>query len=228
MFGKVLIGYVSSLVVAFIFLIVINEKFVVLGPFCTVSGFCLYFSLILCFSFLNVMGFDLWSNITGNRRNVQSKKKFLLYMAYAFGVPTLFLLLIVLLDKTGLYTTSIGTNSCFFWDKDTAGDIWVYFYIPILIALAANTFFFVKTADHIRQTKKEISARDNAKKDIHNYWMFVRLFLLMGLTWILEMLAQLTEWDIFHLTDILNCLQGVMIFFSFAYQGKTKKLVKEK
>jgi hypothetical protein len=26
----------------------------------------------------------------------------------------------------------------------------------------------------------------------------------------------------------LNCLQGVMIFFSFAYQGKTKKLVKEK
>jgi G protein-coupled receptor Mth (Methuselah protein) len=223
-----MIGYVSSLLVGFILLIVINDKSMVLGPFCTVSGYCLFFSFMLCFSILNVMGFDLWSNITGNRRNVQSNKKFLLYLAYAFGVPTLFLLLIVLLDKTGLYTTSIGTDSCFLGDKDKADDIWVYFYIPILIALAANTFFFVKTAAHIRQTKKEISARDNAKKDIHNYWMFVRLFLLMGLTWILEMLAQVTGWDIFHLTDILNCLQGVMIFFSFAYQERTKKLVKER
>lgn len=245
MFGKILICYVSALLISFILLIIVNSKWIYLGTFCTFAGHFLYFSTMACFSFLNLMGFDMYFNITGNRRNTQSKKRFRLYLAYGFGFPAFFLLLLILLDQTNLYMTSIGKNHCFFDGKlrgifyqvssiDSSiflaeqTDIWFFQYAPILLVLGSNTFFFIKTASHIRKTKQEIAQKDKNKNETENYWIFVRLFLLMGLTWSLEMLSQITKLDIFHITDVLNCFQGVMIFFSFVWHGKTKNLIKDK
>lgn len=65
--------------------------------------------------------------------------------------------------------------------------------------------------------------------------MNVKLFIVMGLTWLFEVASYFSihvspdlQW-IFYATDVVNCLQGLLIFLLFVvkrrvYQGLRKRL----
>ncbi len=66
--------------------------------------------------------------------------------------------------------------------------------------------------------------------------LFTRLFFVMGLLWVCEMLSFITTFldldpqiqTLFVFTDCLNALQGVAVFFIFVWKPQTFKQLKKK
>ena len=74
---------------------------------------------------------------------------------------------------------------------------------------------------------KKHSGGDNDKE---RFWLYLRLFLIMGVVWSTEILSWILDdvtW-IFYIVDILNCLQGVVIFVSFVWTRKVKRLIQKR
>lgn len=60
----------------------------------------------------------------------------------------------------------------------------------------------------------------------HRFYLYLRLFIVMGVTWVMESISFVFKGLlIFYLTDILNCLQGLIIFFLFLWKPKVKALI---
>lgn len=105
---------------------------------------------------------------------------------------------------------------------------------------AANAVFFTLTAMYIRRvqrnmermTSKEESRRykDKLTKHKAQFGLFLRLFIVMGVTWAMEPLSWIFDANgyTFLLTDVLNCCQGVLIFVLFVMKPKIKKSLLER
>ena len=62
----------------------------------------------------------------------------------------------------------------------------------------------------------------------HRVGLFLRLFLVMGVTWTAEIISYyLSEsfQKFFYVTDFLNLIQGFLIFALFVLKAKVKKLI---
>ncbi|TMW43890.1 hypothetical protein DOY81_011030 [Sarcophaga bullata] len=113
----------------------------------------------------------------------------------------------------------------------------VYFFTPILIIIAANTGMFVMTALKIHRVQREmarIMAREDSTRNLRNerdrFGLFLRLFLVMGVTWSLEIMSYFVGSDkpwskIFYAADICNAIQGFLIFMLFVMKKKVKQLI---
>lgn len=57
--------------------------------------------------------------------------------------------------------------------------------------------------------------------------MFIRLFVVMGVLWLLETISWLIDWNgwLFYLSDVLNAGSGLIIFLLFVLKPKVKRLL---
>lgn len=197
----------------------------------------IYLGVQLCFFWLNVMCYDIWSAFKiGMRGHGGDAKRFLMYSAYAFGVPIAFTFLVYIIDSTSFvpenFRPRIGERRCFIigsWIVEA-----IYVYIPISIILIVNIVLYSVTALTIHRVQRETSiirradsqrhAKMDADKD--KFFLYLRLFIVMGATWIMESISFLVKTPyIFYVTDILNCLQGLLIFLFFVCKPNVKKLI---
>lgn len=60
--------------------------------------------------------------------------------------------------------------------------------------------------------------------------MYTRLFVIAGITWILEVIGFLMDPGslIFYVSDVWNCLQGVFIFILLIMRRRVLRLIKER
>lgn len=60
--------------------------------------------------------------------------------------------------------------------------------------------------------------------------MYTRLFVIAGITWILEIIGFLVAPDswIFYVSDVWNCLQGVFIFIILIMRRRVLRMIKER
>lgn len=156
------------------------------------------------------------------------------------------------------YKIGMGTQeTCFTRASKTVEAIYVY--VPITLMLIANTAFYCVTAYRIYQVQKtsqafrrssnvpskfeldrfrsvEVSFDNRFLKITFSarFSLYFRLFIIMGATWIIEILswAFLRQNDlisaILHVSDVLNCVQGILIFIMFVWTEKVKKMIARK
>lgn len=135
----------------------------------------------------------------------------------------------------------------------------IFFYLPIAIIIVINSTFFILTARRIHRVQSNVSkivARSDSNgkqtkfeshKDkwvlmiqvwiqriymnlsIFSFSLFLRLFIMMGVTWSMEVISWAISPDsiFFHLTDAINITQGVLIFILFVCKPKIKRLVQK-
>lgn len=65
---------------------------------------------------------------------------------------------------------------------------------------------------------------------VYRFYMYLKLFIIMGITWIMELISWLINVDIvpaivWYPTYIVNALQGVIIFIIFVCRRKIKQLL---
>ncbi|XP_008471743.2 uncharacterized protein LOC103508937 [Diaphorina citri] len=113
----------------------------------------------------------------------------------------------------------------------------VFFYGPIGLLLVANLVLFHYTCWKIRAAQKDTAITSAHRhvggrtEDQTRLTTFIKLFLLMGVTWTFEIISWLLGGPgyLWYLTDILNVLRGLFIFLILCvkrnvYTGLAKKL----
>ncbi|XP_043288176.1 G-protein coupled receptor Mth2-like [Venturia canescens] len=226
--------------------------------FCKFLGFTLLFSWISAFSWLNVMCFDIWwtfggfgdGDISNSRRSRTHRKRFLMYSLYAWGLAILITVCGIVADETNFFPDNlrphVGTDSCTF-ERNVRyyGEV-LFFVGPVMIQLLVNCVFFILTAMYCSKVKAEIARVMTTRNDPRNkrfradktrFLMNVKLFIVMGVSWCPEMISAILNhyaatlaWqtEFFYPFDVLNSLQGVVIFILFIFKRKVYRALKER
>nr|CAD7429779.1 unnamed protein product [Timema monikensis] len=93
-------------------------------------------------------------------------------------------------------------------------ETWTFFYGPVAVLLFCNLVFFLWTTCRLWKECNDVSVR-HLRSMRFKCMLYMKLFLVMGVTWIFEVLSFAIENGSWYwiVTDILNSLQGVIIFF---------------
>ncbi|XP_035904477.1 uncharacterized protein LOC118508837 [Anopheles stephensi] len=239
--GKSLMCYVFALAVSYMALILIKRSVFDNSPdWCTVVGYVYYFSVMSSLFWLNVMAFDIFWTFGGRTRRTTDQGKFLLYCCYGFGCPLVFLALALVADHTELMYTSLrpkfGDGQCLFKGEQFVA--FLYLYLPLILLVSANLFFFIRTAIKINKIERTTAAALQGESGRHSkytnernrYGLYVRLFVVMGVTWTFEFITWIADsqhWMAL-VTDVCNCISGVFIFFLFVWKRKVWKLLQQR
>jgi G protein-coupled receptor Mth (Methuselah protein) len=238
--GKCLMAYVFSLMIFYIGSIIahfLRSKLYKNDIRCVMLGYSYLIGVLLCFFWLNVMCYDIWNTFYYRRgRRRSEKSKFINYCLYAVGIPLLLILIVYFIDSTEFvskkFRPEIGEDRCLVKKSVHA----IYIYYPITILLLINIVLYSITAFTIYRVQKETAiirqgdsqTHSKMKSDRNQFKLFLRLFVLMGVTWIMEVISFYLGKDLqalFYITDFLNCIQGVIIFFMFVWKPTVKKLI---
>ena len=101
----------------------------------------------------------------------------------------------------------------------------IYFGVPVAISLLLNTFFFVTTSWNLRRAfKKSVNPSED-----HHFGVYVRLFVIMGITWSFGFISAFTDEFVVDLIFvILNALQGLFLFLSFVCNRSVRAEIRKK
>ncbi|XP_051158320.1 G-protein coupled receptor Mth2-like [Leptopilina boulardi] len=258
--GKTLMCHVGSLFIAYVCLSLVtldvarsqeaveNED-PVRKTLCSILGNTLLFAFISSFSWLNVMCFDIWWTFrstrspNGSTQSRGQRNRFIIYCVYAWGVACIVTFLCILLDYTDILNYKdrprIGVDRCWFLHGLGIGEL-IFFTGPVSIILLINLIFFIMTSRNYNRVKSQIKKVMAEPTDQRNRLfeadrdklvMNVKLFIVMGITWICEIISnylnifvpRLLEYKFFLVFDLINCLQGVFIFVLFIMKERVYK-----
>uniref|UniRef100_A0A1E1W882 G-protein coupled receptors family 2 profile 2 domain-containing protein n=1 Tax=Pectinophora gossypiella TaxID=13191 RepID=A0A1E1W882_PECGO len=238
--GMILMAYVSSLLMAFLLLGIIQlQQFS--ENVCFGLAYSTYFFLMASFCWMTIMSYDLWclnchcGRITSK---IKARRKFRNYCLSAWGVAaglTIFLIITNHISMPNLrwfVTPNIPNQGCFI-----AGDEkLLYLYIPILVLTLTNWVFFLLTSFSLwrdYQSSSMLDKADGVRKD-HRKWknrflMYLKLSILMGINWVLEVVSSFYPTSkIFYISDFYNVLVGLSIFLIFICNRKTISKLKKR
>ncbi|XP_055683534.1 G-protein coupled receptor Mth-like [Lutzomyia longipalpis] len=244
--GKTLVSHVLSLLIAYAGLSYIQFGTDFQPKFCHTVAMFIYFSFLAAFSWLNVMCFDIWWTF-GTVRNSRGMRKtrdgwrFACYSFYAWGIPLLLTLFTYAVDSFEWfpeeYRPNMGVRSCWFSQSNGMGHR-LFFLLPVGIQIVANVVLFILTTIHCNKVKSEIhrmQKNDTEKKkrffaDKARLVMNVKLFIVMGVSWFMELLATIFREPIemWYVSDAFNVLQGVCVFFIFVFKRNVLVAIKKR
>lgn len=112
----------------------------------------------------------------------------------------------------------------------------LFYYFPILIIFTMNIVFSILTAMEIRRAQRHVDSlfsplrnQTNSDSTNYNFTLYLRLFIVTGITWSVDAVAFISPDGIFfYLTDICNSLQGVFIFILFILKPRVLRLIKNR
>ncbi|KAG0717676.1 G-protein coupled receptor Mth2 [Chionoecetes opilio] len=106
---------------------------------------------------------------------------------------------------------------CWFPDMES---LWVHLYVWICFVMVTNILFFVMVMVILVKGQNNSLLRRSREMHRERMWLYVKLFLVMGVTWVAEMVSsrhgQCVGW---LFTDIINALEGLTLFSSSSSTG---------
>lgn len=190
---------------------------------CVVNAVVTYYFFLAAFTWMLVMSFDVWRTlrIATKELRVSSGKqwrKFFIYSFCSWALPAKIVLIALLVDLCPMGFVSeqlkprFGREGCWFSHGPA---LLLFFGLPLFLILVCNVSFFLSSAYMIYSTHSmtRYSASPNTKRDFR---LYARLALIMGLTWIMGLVAGFANnealWVLFIL---LNTSLGLFIFIAF-------------
>ncbi|XP_075977992.1 G-protein coupled receptor Mth2-like isoform X2 [Anticarsia gemmatalis] len=244
--GMCLMAYCGGLIIAYpvlAYLKLHTGRIGVQMTGCLLVAFIVYYAFQTSFFWLNVMCFDIWRTFSGYRggstNKRRDKRRFLMYGLYAWGVPLLLTALTAAMQFSDLPSNVIkpdfGTRRC--WFVDWLSEL-VYFFSPVLVLVVCNVAFFTITAYRIRSIRQETailkssesSRSDKLKKDKQRFGLYLKLFMVMGVNWTVELISFVVGGSNWYwiVIDISNIGLGVFVFFIFVWKKKVRNLVRKR
>ncbi|CAG9784495.1 unnamed protein product [Diatraea saccharalis] len=254
--GLTLICHVSTMLLAYSCLARVQYNHVKNENLCVALGYGIYFGFVAAFAWLNVMCLDIWWTF-GSVRTVQahhkssaSRRRFFFYSLYAWGASVTLTLITYLLDRfplTPVLDANMGHSMCWFGSTQNSATDWphyIFFVIPMGLVSGVNFVLWALTARHCSRVKSEVhrlqagSVGDRAKRrfriDKANLTLTGKLWVVMGAGWISELISTLlmnpeknVHW-IMTIVDMVNELQGVLIFIILIFKPKLYYLIRKR
>uniref|UniRef100_A0A8D8XZM5 Probable G-protein coupled receptor Mth-like 1 n=1 Tax=Cacopsylla melanoneura TaxID=428564 RepID=A0A8D8XZM5_9HEMI len=240
-----IISHVACSIVAYVGIVVVNLYDVQYPALCVLLAYVIQTSFLSSQLWLNVMCIDIAFTFSGLRAprgsnfSSMDRRKYFYYSCYTWGTTACIAGLTALIDQTSILSATnplkpnFGVNSCWFKESTSLA---VLFYGPIGFLLLANLALFHYTCWKIRTAQKETAITTAHRhvggrtEDQTRLATFLKLFLLMGVTWSFELLS----WSLggprylWYLTDLLNVLRGVFIFIILCCKRHVISLLKKR
>uniref|UniRef100_T1IW10 G-protein coupled receptors family 2 profile 2 domain-containing protein n=1 Tax=Strigamia maritima TaxID=126957 RepID=T1IW10_STRMM len=227
--GFNLLSLVSSLFVAYVCVPigVLNRSNI-----CLVAGTIHIFTVLASVFWMNVVAFDIWQSLStvqhlDQYRTSEHCIRLIRYSLYAWGVPACILTLGGVLDSLAAIPPNFRpgfVNGCWFSINPTLATHLLY-NGPIGLIMIANAIFFLLTAKIVFQAQRQrLTTMRVADSQRYHFSLYVKLFLVMGLTWVMESLTGPIRSTYYELvSDFVNTLQGFFIFFIFGCKMRAWK-----
>ncbi|XP_055934015.1 G-protein coupled receptor Mth2-like [Argiope bruennichi] len=226
--GKNLISMSSCMLTTFLLLILdlIIRKHI---PFqvCFTLAMIIHVTFLATFFWTNVMAFDIFRSLTNMKAKAEvanTSKKYLKYSVYAWTATILTALPAAIFELTDLvslkYRPKFGVKRC--WLSGTPAFIY-YFNLPVGIILFCNLVLFLLIIRKLRIIKK-MTAILNVKQHQERFHLYLKLFLVMGITWTTEFLPWVTGvYWLYAIAGMLTALHGCFLFFIFVCKKRILK-----
>ena len=126
------------------------------------------------------------------------------------------------------YGPQFGKEKC--WITSNPWNQFAYLYVPMLILICVNFFVYILTISEVYKIQKNIRSLQTGQEMKHHknrMWLYIRLFMFTGITWIMDFVSFLTgreNLSLFYASDLLNCLQGLFVFILFVCKENVWKM----
>ncbi|XP_013416485.1 G-protein coupled receptor Mth-like [Lingula anatina] len=233
--GKILLHYVASLFGAQI-LFLISPRLGSITHACYIFSVLLHFMYLVAFLWMNIMSFDIchtFSNPTQVSSSQRCSKTFIIYHFYvwffAFTIITIALVVDFSDDVPITYKPGYG-NYGLCWLTQKYG-LLIFFIGPVSAILLANLILFAISAYNITKVSNDTNriALLNKSSEKRNLLLFVKLSVVMGITWITGFVAMATNRsELWFLFIFLNTWLGVFLFLVYICNKNVFQLLRKK
>uniref|UniRef100_A0A0A1X956 G-protein coupled receptor Mth n=2 Tax=Zeugodacus cucurbitae TaxID=28588 RepID=A0A0A1X956_ZEUCU len=197
-------------------------------------GILCYFFMISAFFWLNVTCFDLWMSIRGIRYELQSSSprlRFIYYSIYVWSAATIFTVTATYIEHTNIndaWKPGFGNGQCFIKSRDWSALL--YFQGPSGLLNLFNVFFFIMSVINVYQIQEDSYELKKETSQQYKVSTFLRLFLVMGVSWILEIFTYLFAKNnsfIIVIFNMMNASQGIILFIVLVLKRRVLTLLKK-
>ncbi|XP_039230945.1 probable G-protein coupled receptor Mth-like 7 [Drosophila yakuba] len=239
--GKCVICCMISKFIEYLLKLLINMK--LLNSICSLAGYSLYFFWMASTIWFSVISYQLWKLLTSVNR-AEPTYRFLLYSAFVWttaAVMTGSIYMVNLMWENDLnkwnWLPLVGFHRC--TAKDWNSSSLVYISGPFMVLSTFNIAMFTLTVIYIRKVKREIKkfAHEEQERidcinfDSQTYLQFLRLSVVMGLTWIAHAIpfsarfTNITLKQIIMISDYYHDAFGIVIFVVLVLKRSTLTLL---
>nr|XP_024218331.1 uncharacterized protein LOC106684199 [Halyomorpha halys] len=197
------------------------------GNACLVVAVLTFYSFLASFTWMLTMSFDVWRTLrlaTSELRVCSGKQwgKFIAYSVWSWLIPVF----IVMMALWAELSPGVGADwrpgfaaasSCWF---GRSKPLLIFFAVPLAIVMLLNIIFFASSAHMVYSSTSttRFTASASTQRDFR---MYLRLAVVMGLTWTTGLIAGTLDFDLlWYLFILLNTLQGLFIFLAFTCNDK--------
>ncbi|XP_034664679.1 probable G-protein coupled receptor Mth-like 11 [Drosophila subobscura] len=217
---------------------------------CSINGYAGYFAAMATFLWLSVISFHVWTRFAVRHfQEIQRSRRsnFLNYNLIVWSTAGTLTLAVFLVDRlVPFFSTSdktlpmlpaVGVFSCWISTEGWSGML--YFYSPLTLLILFNITMFVMTIHHIYVSEK-IKPRSfngieehQVSKHRAKYGAYLHLFIIMGCSWLLEIVAFICKIEnvfkpLIVVNDVINCSQGIIIFFVTFCNRSMLRVIRER
>ena len=211
------------------------------GKICVAIAISTFYFFLAAFWWTSVLALDVWRTIrlaTVQLRCSSSGQqwgKFICYSMYAWLVPGLIVAAAVAFEYVDTaafswmpteYRPHFGQNVCWFGQRKA---ILIYFASPLAAILSVNLLLFISSAYMIRSTTSKSPTSSNQASSRKQLGLYVRLALIMGLSWIAGLIAGAADFTPMWYVFVALCsLQGVFILLAYTCNPKVARSIRNR
>ena len=228
--GKTLVSLSVSLIGAQLMGLLQNENG---GAWCKLVAIVMHFSWLAAFGWMSMISYDMLRTFFGRQTRITDthaeRKRYFMYSITGWLVPGMIVVTCIILDNIDVpEVVKIGYGKDGFCFIAGTRALFIFFSIPFASSVLFNTTAFILTVYGI-STKKKANPNSKRSKDRLYSLIYLKLSVVMGVTWLFAILASITDQPVFwYLHLVLNGLQGVFVFTSFALRTSIWKKIKIK
>ena len=226
--GRIQLQLTIAMLLAFVMLI--------LGPFlseipeaCTTAGILLAYGFLAAFIWMNIIAMDTWLVFRPSAsfsRADDEEKSLLIHIICGWGIPLLLVAAPIgmnIAEVNGKFMPEFGGSRCWYTQRYA---MLLYFGVPIALSILLNIFLYISTSYNLHKAFR--NALVASKVEGYHFGIYVRLFILMGITWIFGFISAFTdEIVIDFIFVILTSLQGLFLFISFVCNKRVLSEIKK-
>ena len=226
--GKIQLQMTIALLFAFVMLVV--------GPFlsripeaCTTAAVLLAYGFLASFVWMNVIAVDTWLVFRPSSsfsRADDEGRSLLIHIICGWGIPLLLVTISIAMNYVDVdekIRPEFGGSRC--WYKQRYAML-LYFGVPIAMSILLNISLYIHTSINLHKAFK--NARTAMNADNYHFAIYVKLFILMGITWIFGFISAFTDQTVIDIIFVvLTSLQGFFLFISFVCNKRVLTEVKK-
>ena len=195
---------------------------------CRIIAILLHYFFLVSFTWMSVIAFETWKIFSKTRiqqRKPNRRKRYckLLQRAMIVWLPVfLFVAMCVVLDQSNAVAFHYGgIKGC--WINNSTANLF-FFVLPVALSISFNAVCFSLTVRAIWKTNKQAQRATHAAANHRTALVFLKIFILMGFSWIFGFLKVLVSHYFEYPFIIFTTLQGLYVALAFVFTSRVKQM----